>query len=246
MIAALGEPVFVANHNAPDQVVVAGGASVARMGRRGRPSAYLCQPHAGGAACSTRRSWQARPTALAPDAGGLFLRPSRTRVQQVTNRYLAKPEESCQSGGTIGHTGPLCGPCAANHVRARRTVLVEVGPQQALTRLNRKIVDWADAASIACDDPKRPGVEQLCCVQALLERSRCPWAMEQPAAECPSAVAQRRLSSAEIPHFDATARVARRCGEAGRSPRRRASRRRGGAACRSTCRGFALAAAVSP
>ena len=49
------------------------------------------------------------------------------------------------------------------------TVFVEVGPQQALTRLNRRILAAAELAGIACDNPSRPGVEQIVRVQALLE-----------------------------------------------------------------------------
>ena len=50
----------------------------------------------------------------------------------------------------------------------RRTVFVEIGPQQTLTRLNRRILD-SSALVIACDNAKRPGLEPLLGVQALLE-----------------------------------------------------------------------------
>ncbi len=59
------------------------------------------------------------------------------------------------------------------------TVFVEVGPQQALSRLNRRILPPHELAGIACDNPARGGVEQLIRVQALLE---CTGALDQARA----------------------------------------------------------------
>ncbi len=99
------------------------------------------------------------------------------------------------------------------------TVFVEVGPQQTMTRLNRRIVD-AELIAIACDNPKRPGVEPLLCVQALLE---CLGAVPAKSAAkvpspptarleraAPSVIAKeatsRKSMNDPIPHFDATER----------------------------------------
>ena len=103
-------------------------------------------------------------------------------------------------------------------------IFVEVGPQQTLTRLNqRTLADAADASSyhIACDNPKRAGIEPLLCVQALLE---CLGALEPktPSAQAaaPPSIQvtttdtelnQQRgehqsLMEDQIPHFDATQR----------------------------------------
>lgn len=87
------------------------------------------------------------------------------------------------------------------------TAFVEVGPQQALTRLNRKILAQDDFAGIASDNPSSPGIEQLVRVQALLE---CTGALDRRLQPGTATIATRvvpavRLAG-EIWHFDATAR----------------------------------------
>src|SRR5262249_15832182 len=100
------------------------------------------------------------------------------------------------------------------------TVFVEIGPQQMLTRLNRRILP-AQADVIASDNPKRPGREPLLCVQAPLECVGVLRAVANskpvtaPRAESrarvitpPSAkpASEERPMNDSIPHFDATER----------------------------------------
>jgi acyl transferase domain-containing protein/acyl carrier protein/NAD(P)-dependent dehydrogenase (short-subunit alcohol dehydrogenase family) len=90
------------------------------------------------------------------------------------------------------------------------TVFVEVGPQQTLTRLNRRIVsDSAD--TVACDNPKRAGLEPLLCAQALLEclgacgptKSSLIIPSLSPALKSST---EMGTMDDQIPHFDATER----------------------------------------
>jgi acyl transferase domain-containing protein/short-subunit dehydrogenase len=206
VIAALGEPVFVANHNAPDQVVVAGAKAslewvAAALTKRSYASRMLAVPGVfhtplmQGAADSFARALKAFS----------FGRSQVPLFSSVTNRYLAGPEEVPANLAAQLITPVRYVDLVRQITSEQATVLVEVGPQQALTRLNRKILNWADAASIASDDPKRPAVEQLCCVQALLECCGALEAMEQPATPAAS-VSRAALGPHEISHFDATAR----------------------------------------
>ena len=90
-------------------------------------------------------------------------------------------------------------------------MFLEVGPQQALTRLNRRIVDERTAPGIiSCDNPKRPGVEQLYRVKALLE---CVGALEasdvsgqHSLAAAPAAHADAKPAKGSITYVDATLR----------------------------------------
>jgi malonyl CoA-acyl carrier protein transacylase/acyl carrier protein/NAD(P)-dependent dehydrogenase (short-subunit alcohol dehydrogenase family) len=206
VIVALGEPVFVANHNAPDQVVVAGAKAslewvAAALTKRSYASRMLAVPGVfhtplmQGAVDSFSRALKAFA----------FVRPQVPLFSSVTNRFLAGPEEVPANLAVQLITPVRYVDLVRQITSEQATVLVEVGPQQALTRLNRKILNWADAASIACDDPKRPGVEQLCCVQALLECCGALEAMEQPATPAVSAL-RAATGPHEIAHFDATAR----------------------------------------
>ena len=107
-------------------------------------------------------------------------------------------------------------------------MLVEVGPQQALTNLHRRILSSQNIAMIASDQPKRPGVEQLLCVEAILD---CAGALEPAAAgRLPRAAAAMRprrppsrSRASAILAFDATARrrekMRRAGGDAGRRAR---------------------------
>ncbi len=227
VIAALGEPVFVANHNAPDQVVVAGGkASLewvsAALAKRSFASRMLAVP-----GVFHTPLMQGAADSFARALTGLLLRAAATCPYSVRSRTATSPAaEEVPANLAAQLVTPVRYVDLVRQITSEQaTVLVEVGPQQTLTRLNRKILNWTDAASIACDDPKRPAVEQLCCVQALLECCGALEAMEQPAtlaaAASPPTIGQR-----EIPHFDATARRREKMRQAASSKVERAGRSR--------------------
>ncbi len=205
VIAALGEPLYVANHNAPDQVVVAGAKAslewlAKALSERSFQSRMLAVP-----SVFHTPLMQGAADSFARRVGAFrFAKPLVPVFSSVTNRYLAGAEEVPANLAAQLVTPVRYVDLVRQIASEQATVLVEVGPQQALTRLNRKILDWAETASIACDEPKRSAVEQLCCVQALLECCGALEAKEQPAATI--AGASSSVGPREIPHFDATVR----------------------------------------
>ena len=101
----------------------------------------------------------------------LRMRPPRVPFfSSVTNRYVAEPDE-IRANLAAQLTTPVRWVELVERLAGEQdTVLVEVGPQQALTKLNRRILEGRGAAGIiACDNPKNAGVEQLFNVRALLE-----------------------------------------------------------------------------
>ena len=88
----------------------------------------------------------------------------------MTNRYVAEPDD-IRANLAAQLTTPVRYVDLINRIADEQdTVFIEVGPQQALTKLNRRILDGRpNVGMIACDNAKAPGVEQLVQVQALLE-----------------------------------------------------------------------------
>ena len=167
-VAARGD-VFLSHRNAPDQTVVAGEAGAvqtiaARLRSAGFESRPLPVPRAfhtpllAGAqalfAAAVEKTWIVPPQIplLSSVSGRLVSDPAEIRanlVAQLTTPvdYVALVEQLSQSGVAV---------------------LIEVGPQQILTRLNRRIVGDA-AVCIASDHPKRSSEQQICRLLAQLE-----------------------------------------------------------------------------
>jgi acyl transferase domain-containing protein/acyl carrier protein/NAD(P)-dependent dehydrogenase (short-subunit alcohol dehydrogenase family) len=204
-----GRPLFIANHNAPDQTVVAGQREiiedfamvVVRESFQARLLAVPCPFHTPimkDAAIALEQSLADFPTG----------QPSVPVLSVVTNDYVHTPEEI--RANLVAHmTQPVRYVELIRRVVAEdATVLVEVGPNQGLTGLHRRIVEGYNIPIIATDNPKRPGRMQLECVQALLE---CTGAFEaeEPAATVTSIsrpTVQTPVARPEILHFDATTR----------------------------------------
>ena len=203
LAAGLRDRVYVANHNAPEQTVVAGRretlAEFAGLLERSGCSARLLavpspfhSPLMAGAAPAFREA--VRKAAL--------VRPALPVISVVTNRVVTEPEEIREN--LVAHlTTPVRYVELVRQIASQGpTVFVEVGPQQVLTRLNRSILPVDRAETVACDHPKRPGVEPLCCVQALLECTGRWTSRALPPQAGPKPGAVR----GEILHWDATAR----------------------------------------
>ncbi|MEX0679047.1 MAG: SDR family NAD(P)-dependent oxidoreductase [Pirellulales bacterium] len=209
MAPQVGGPVYVANHNAPDQTVVGGTlGALAELEQMLQAGLF-----------ETRMLPVPSPfhTPLMRDAAELFrqhLSRETFRMPLVTT-YSVATNEAVRDPAQIGSNlvAHLTTPVRyADLIRKLAgqapTVFVEVGPQQALSRLNRRILAPHEFAGIACDNPSRPGVEQLVRVQALLEctgaldRERQP--VRAPARAAPASPAP--LAGGQIWHFDATAR----------------------------------------
>jgi acyl transferase domain-containing protein len=82
------------------------------------------------------------------------------------------------------------------------TVFVEVGPQQVLTRLTKRILGKRVVA-VACDSPSKPGLEPI--MQALIKLKECGAVFSPDRSESRHPVAVSRKKH-EIIYFDATHR----------------------------------------
>ena len=136
------------------------------------------------------------------------IRPPMVPVLSVvTNRRASRPDEIRENlAAHMTHPVRFVD-LIRGIVDEAESVLIEVGPQQVLTGLNRQILHGRGVALIASDNPRRPGVEALLSVQAMLD---CAGALEketmepssQHSAVAPSAAQPAR----QILSFDATAR----------------------------------------
>jgi len=202
-----GRPLFVANHNGPEQTVVAGqreiiedfAAVVVRESFQARLLAVPCPFHTP----IMKEAGMALERSLASFPIG---EPRVPMLSVVTNDYVTAPEEI--RANLVAHMT-----CPVHYVDLVRrvvaedaTVLVEVGPHQTLTGLHRRITEGYNIPIIASDNPKRPGRMQLECVQALLECTGALDPAEAAVSPIRRAPAQARTAGPAILHFDATAR----------------------------------------
>ncbi len=170
--SALANRVHIANTNAPDQTIVGGqpaalDALAKLLKARGYQAQMLAVPCAyhtpllDGAGALLRRSLDA-----------LVIRPPRTpMLSSVTNGYVAEPAEIRTNLAEQLTTPVRYIDLVERIANDEDTVLVEVGPQRILTNLHQRIFHETGgrAQTIACDNSKRPGAEQLLHVRALLE-----------------------------------------------------------------------------
>jgi acyl transferase domain-containing protein len=169
LIGRVEGPVYVAIHNAPDQTVLGGtDESLTQIGELLRANDF-----------QTRMIPVPCPfhTPLMRDANGPLEEAARTANIQsprittyswVTNRPVEASYE-IRTQLLAHYTTPLWYVGLIRSIAAEsETVFVEVGPNQICTRLHQRILGDG-AAMIACDNPKRPGVQQLWQVRALLE-----------------------------------------------------------------------------
>ncbi|WDI40985.1 type I polyketide synthase [Bremerella sp. P1] len=223
LIAECGCQAYLANFNAPDQTVI-GGKLVAlqqlatALKAKSYPARILAVPaafHTPLMAGSSRLLQQALETAT-------LATPSTTFVSTVDNQQVTDVQRIKRNLGIQLTTPVKYVPLIEQLDQEAPTVFVEVGPQQTLTKLNRKILSGT-ANVIAVDNPKRGALESLLGVQALLD---CLGVGEASAQSVPpkpnfvpetSAAPQRAEKPAltpshemnlmdDIPHFDATER----------------------------------------
>jgi|GEM_PF-774000 len=203
----LSGPAYVANHNAPDQTVVGGTLpALAELEAMLQQSLFETRKLQVPSAFHTPLMRPAGEMFQRAIAGETFTQPRVTTYSVANNEIVREPSE-------IGHnlvahlTTPVRYADLVRKLAAQApTVFVEVGPQQALTRLNRRILPPQELAGIACDNPSRPGIEQVVRVQAMLE---CSGALDRQRGQQPAAVpaaAAAPQKQGQIFHFDATAR----------------------------------------
>ena len=211
LIRRVKEPVYVATHNAPSQTVVGGTAeALSEIGELLRADDY--QTRSVPVPCAFH-------TPLMHDANGPLeeavrmaniQRPRITTFSWVTNRPV---RSSCEIRTRLlaHYTTPVWYVDLIRSIAEQaETVFVEVGPSQICTRMHQRILDGAGPTLIACDNPKRPGVQQLWQVRALLE---CTGALDEGKnGSAPTEVSSTRdiqnipPVQRQVTSFDATAR----------------------------------------
>ncbi|TWT34283.1 type I polyketide synthase [Blastopirellula retiformator] len=235
IITASGVQAYLANYNAPDQTVI--GAKLTaleqlakELSAKSYPARILAVPaafHTPLMAGSSRMLQQALETAE-------LKAPQTPFISTVDNSLIDDPARIRRNLGVQLTTPVKYAPLIEQLALETPTIFVEVGPQQTLTKLNRRILS-GDATVIASDNPKRGGIEPILNVEALLECLGVGAevaSVPQPAAIAIAAVSRTMSSSTDrapakpqpvassrspistneknlmddIPHFDATER----------------------------------------
>ncbi len=169
LASSLALDLYVANLNAPDQCVVGGTRDhlaqlASALTGEGRQARMLAVP---GAFHTPLLSAASRPLEEALRTATIAT-PKVKFVSTVNNSVIGDPTE-IRRNLARQLTTPVRYAQLINRLAAETpTVFVEVGPQQTLTRLNRRILG-PSADVIASDNPKRAGWEPLLGVQAFLE-----------------------------------------------------------------------------
>ncbi|MBX3440430.1 MAG: acyltransferase domain-containing protein, partial [Planctomycetaceae bacterium] len=199
LAGALTERIFIANQNAADQTVVGGKRPVLRdlerlLKARSHHTRMLAVP----CAFHTPLMQEAVPPFHRALQQAQIATP-QVPIYSVANNRLVKTPDDIRSNLEAHLTQPV------RYVELIRqiadeapTVFVEVGPQQALTRLHARILEESEPNLVACDHLKRPAMEQLACVRALLETCGATDRLATTATGSPHRT--------EITHFDATVR----------------------------------------
>ncbi len=209
------EDVFIANVNAPEQTVVAGGIEAVRrvaeqLQSRGYETRELPVP----APFHTPLMDPVRARLQTELAGIRLCPPVIPFLSSVTNRYTADPLD--QRDNLVEQ---LVKPVRYVELVQRLVgdgvdVVIEVGPRDVLTKLHRQIIVNDGVGLIATDDPQHPGGGQLLRVQAFLECRGVAPAAERPAVSVSASTngrarireTVRRARSGPIAHFDATSK----------------------------------------
>jgi len=170
MCSEIHGSVFVSNHNAPNQTVAAGDEQ----------SVMVLSDRLKEAGIASRRIAVPRPfhTPLMEEVkqplGGALRSitispPTTPLLSSVDNRFVADPE-AIRENLVLQMTQPVRWvDLIHRHFNNGVNVFVEVGPDQILTRLGRRILDGGDAIFIPTDHKKRGGLEMLLRVKAHLE-----------------------------------------------------------------------------
>ncbi|MBT6154257.1 MAG: acyltransferase domain-containing protein [Planctomycetaceae bacterium] len=95
--------------------------------------------------------------------------PQIPLLSSVTNKYVADPAD-VRENLVVQMTQPVdWRGLAVRLANEGVTVVVEVGPRQVLTGLNRQALADRDLALVGCDHPKRSGMAQLLYARACVE-----------------------------------------------------------------------------
>jgi acyl transferase domain-containing protein len=198
LLDASGGLVHLANFNSPRQLVFAGQTEAAakvaaQLAARGTPSMLLPVPapfHTPLLKDAARR--------FSPTVSRAALGPGRLPLlSSLRSRFIADPQEIRQSLVEQLTTMVPYAEMFDQLVQRGNMIVIEVGARQVLTRLHQKMLaSRATCWAIATDATGEAGIEQLACVEALLEC--CGVQRPRPV--------QTGLSAAPLVVFDATER----------------------------------------
>jgi acyl transferase domain-containing protein/NAD(P)-dependent dehydrogenase (short-subunit alcohol dehydrogenase family) len=198
-----GLAVHVAVLNAADQTILGGSSgNVERIVAILKAEGFYCTPLPLPGAFHTPLFADMREPFLSALAAIPILPPRVPMLSSVTVRYVAEPSE-IRENLAAQTSVPLNYPEIAQRLAADgATILLEVGPQQVLTRLNQRILGGR-TIMIACDNHKKPGMAQLAQVKTMLESKGVVFAASGNQG---AAVDSRPVQKHEILYFDATQR----------------------------------------
>lgn len=194
-----GAPIFAAIQNSPDQTILGGNESdleaiLPALKAAGCHSTMLPMP----GAFHTPLFAEIREPFLEALRSIPVLPPRIPFMSGVSLRYVAEPAEirenlAVQPSVFFDYTG-MVRRLAEDGV----TVFIEVGPQQVLTKLTKRILGDA-AVALSCDNPQAQGMASLMQVRSLLGQRE-----NEPSAQRHFSARERRKN--EIAYFDATLR----------------------------------------
>jgi acyl transferase domain-containing protein len=169
LVQQAGLAIHVANFNTPDQTVVGGAPEdLARFEAILKGAGIGAKLLAVPAPFHTPLMAPAGKPLERALAEAQFSNPRVPFWSVVTNRSVTTADEA-RDNLSRHNTSPVMYVDLIHAVSAGQPcVLVEVGPQQVLSGLHRRILDSTDQVAIACDQPKRPGLEQIEQVRAAL------------------------------------------------------------------------------
>jgi len=205
MLNGDADQLFLTHFNAPERTVVGGSRPlIQEFSRRLRSHRIVSQELPVPRAFHTPLMHQAQ-SPLRDALNAEQLRPPHTLLlSSVTNRYVADPHEIRDN-----LVAQLVEPVRYEQLVRRlvddgATILIEAGPRQVLTQLNRQILAGSSAVCLAIDHPKRSPAEQLACIQAALECAGVQTVAQEPDRQNGNATSFPHIDTAPVEQFDAT------------------------------------------
>ncbi|MGM0487266.1 MAG: beta-ketoacyl synthase N-terminal-like domain-containing protein [Planctomycetota bacterium] len=204
ILATVGGDVFVANRNAPDQTVISGHQApvqeaIARLKKRGHTAMLIKVP------CPFHTPLMASTAdALAERLQDVSLRDPRVPViSTATATKMLSAEEVRQSLKNQLVEPVKYGEILEEVLAMRPALVVEVGPRQTLTQLNKKNHPQDDVLFLASDVLRRPGAMTLL---GVLAQAECLGCQEIEARRKQGAAKRAEDQAGRLLVFDATER----------------------------------------
>lgn len=185
-----GLPITITHNNSPSQTVVAGGENAVMEFRKSLNDARFASivvpvP----APFHTSMLADAEASMQRAVAGERLNPPSCGFLSATTAQFLAEPEAIRSSMVTQLTQPVLYQPSVRRLIDANNLILLEVGPNDVLTRLNREIVA-NDAVCVSLDVPGQSHAERMLLVDAVMDCALSGLSSAQPQIASPAVVPQ--------------------------------------------------------